>query len=301
MPTGACGIDCDVCRLNLLEICSTCGSGMSQEGREKLAAQLRIMGTPCPILACALEKRIAYCTRDCEDFPCDSFKRGPYPYSQGYLNMQERRHKEGSLHQTPSGEIVVVPVQYWEELKERAPEEVCMNSLAKNHPPTGMLLPFLKEYLLVDMESRCLHRQCHGGWARAENPLLELVCLFYLLNAGPQSLSQQLVGAKELKTGHFFTGPHELKTGKLVEKFGRDPALFLNAGKQLGGAPLQMADAAIQLRPFPKIPIYYLLWAADEEFPAKVSILFDRSIEYHLNADAIWGIVSVTTDTFLNV
>jgi len=43
------------------------------------------------------------------------------------------------------------------------------------------------------------------------------------------------------------------------------------------------------------------VWGADEEFAAKVSILFDRSIEYHLSADAIWGIVSVTTDTLLNV
>jgi hypothetical protein len=301
MPTGACGINCDVCRLNFLEICSTCGSGRSQKGREKLAAQLKIMGAPCPILACALEKSIAYCPKDCEEFPCDSFRRGPYPYSEGYLNMQERRYKEGLFHRAPSGDIVAVPVQYWEELKERAPGEICMNSLAKNHPPTGILLPFLKEYLLVDIEGRCLHRQSHGRWARAENPLLELVCLSYLLNAGPQSLSQQMVSAKELRTGHFFKGPHELKTQPLLNRYGNDLEGFRKAAERAGGEELVLADAAYRFEALPKIPLHYLLWKGDEEFSPRLSVLFDRSIEYHLAADAIWGLVTLVSDAILSV
>jgi hypothetical protein len=215
--------------------------------------------------------------------------------------MQERRHKEGPVHQTPSGEIVVVPVQYWEELKERAPEEVCMNSLAKNHPPTGMLLPFLKEYLLVDMESRCLHRQCHGGWTRAENPLLELVCLFYLLNAGPQSLSQQMVGAKELKTGHFFTGPHELKTQPILNRYGNDLEGFRKAAERAGGEELSLADAAYRFEALPKVPLHYLFWKGDEEFEPRLSVLFDRSIEYHLAADMIWGLVTLVSESILSL
>ena len=31
MPTGACGIDCNTCRLNVQGRCSTCGSGTSPE------------------------------------------------------------------------------------------------------------------------------------------------------------------------------------------------------------------------------------------------------------------------------
>ncbi len=301
MPTGACGINCDMCRLNLLGICSTCGSGRSQKGQEKLAAQLRIMGAPCPILACALEKRIEYCPRDCEEFPCDSFRKGPYPYSEEYLNMQERRRNEEPLHKTPSGDIVTVPVQYWEELKKRAPEKVCMNSLAKNHPPTGMLLPFLKQYLLVDIENRCLHHQSHGQWTRSENPLLELVCLSYLLNAGPQSLNQQMVSAKELKTGHFFTGPHELKTQPLLNRYGNDLEGFKKAAERAGGEDLGLADAAYKFEALPKIPLHYLFWKGDEEFNPRLSVLFDRSIEYHLAADIIWGLVTLVSDAILSL
>jgi hypothetical protein len=34
----------------------------------------------------------------------------------------------------------------------------------------------------------------------------------------------------------------------------------------------------------------------DEEFDARVSILWDRSIEEHLPADAVWGLVKLFTD-----
>jgi hypothetical protein len=42
--------------------------------------------------------------------------------------------------------------------------------------------------------------------------------------------------------------------------------------------------------PFPRIPIYYLLWIGDEEFEASIKILLDRSLEAHFAADATWGL-----------
>jgi hypothetical protein len=260
---------------------------------------MRILGAPCPLLACAVEKRMAYCPKDCEEFPCDLFRRGPYPYSKKYLNMQERRRNQEPLYQTPSGNTVTVPVQYWEELNKRAPEEICMNSLAKNHPPAGILLPFLKEYLLVDIENRCLYLQSSGQWARLEKPLLELVCLSYLLHSGPQPLSQQMVSAKELKTGHFFKGPHELKIQPLLDLYRNDLEGFQKAAERAGGEKLGLADAAYRFVALPKIPLHYLFWKGDEEFDPRLSILFDRSIEFHLAADIIWGLVTLVTDAIM--
>ena len=215
--------------------------------------------------------------------------------------MQGRRRKQEPFYQTPSGDSVVVPTQHWEELKKRSPEEVCMNSLAKNHPPTGILLPFLKEYLLVDIEGRCLYRQSHGRWGREKNPLLELVCLSYLLHAGPHSLSQQMVSAKELRTGHFFKGPHELKTQPLLDLYGNDLEGFKKAAERAGGEDLGLADAAYKFEAFPKIPLHYLFWKKDEEFDPRLSVLFDRSIEYHIPADIIWGLVTLVSDEILSL
>jgi len=48
--------------------------------------------------------------------------------------------------------------------------------------------------------------------------LLELLVLVYLLNAGPQLLSRELVSTQELNTAHFFQGPHELNVGGVLER-----------------------------------------------------------------------------------
>jgi hypothetical protein len=53
-----------------------------------------------------------------------------------------------------------------------------------------------------------------------------------------------------------------------------------------------MADAAVRLKPFPRLHLYYLLWEEDEEFPARMNVLFERSIENVLAADAIWALVN---------
>ena len=48
MPTGACGLACDVCKLKLLNICTSCGPGKSQLAKAKLEAQKRLVGGPLP-------------------------------------------------------------------------------------------------------------------------------------------------------------------------------------------------------------------------------------------------------------
>jgi hypothetical protein len=210
--------------------------------------------------------------------------------------MQQRRRGETPPAKAPSGDVFKVPETYWDDLEQYSIETICANAGAKNYPPVGVLLPFLKEYLLVNRQNRSVCRQGHGQWERTDNPLLELICLVYLLNAGPESISQEMISVQQLKTAHFFMGPHELKVKPLLKLYGKDLEGFKKAAGQIGGERLDLADAAYQFLAFPKVPLYYLFWAGDEEFDPRLSILFDRSIEYHLAADAIWGLVNLISD-----
>jgi hypothetical protein len=242
--------------------------------------------------------------RDCRTFPCDLFVNGLYPYSQGFLNMQKRRRKESPPLKTPSGYEVDVPATHWEDLQAGDMERICENALAKQDSTHNIFLPFILEYIKMDPKERSLYRQIHGDWERVQNPLLELVCLIYLLHAGPQGLTQKMVSPEELKTGHFFRGPHVLKTRPLVERYGFDIPGFKNAADRIGGQTLDFADAASAdaayvFQAFPKVPLYYLLWEGDEEFQPRLSVLFDRSIEHHLTADAIWGLVTLVSDALI--
>jgi hypothetical protein len=213
--------------------------------------------------------------------------------------MQKSIRGEIPSAKTPAGDAVRVPPEHWQDLKERNLSRICENTGAKKDPSGGLLLPFMKEYILVDRNGRSLLRRAHGGWERIDHPLLELLCLVYLLHAGPQGLARDMVSAQELKSGHFFKGPHELQTRPLVERFGYDLEGFVRASESLGGEKLDLADGAYGFWAFPKVPLYYLFWRGDQEFQPSLSILFDRSIENHLPPDAIWGLAGLVSTMLL--
>lgn len=296
MATGACGINCNICRLNLLGKCGTCGPGKSEEGLRKWKTQKRLLGAPCPVLDCAVSRSLDFCPRDCDEFPCPIFTAGPYPFSRGFLDMQKRRRSESTHGQSPVGGQVRVPEEYWIELEKRKIKEICTNSLTREYLPSGLILPFLNKDILIDRTRRCLCIKMRDNWTPFEHRLLELLCLVYVLSAAPSGLSGLMTAPQELKCGHFFKGPHLLKSLPVLERYGHDTGGFERSALKMGGNAIDLADLAFRFLAFPKVPVYYLLWKGDEEFQPNLSILFDRSIEEHLAADAIWGLVSLISD-----
>ena len=300
MPTGACGINCDVCKLNLLGTCSTCGPGISLQAEAKLAAQQRLLGSPCPILDCARMNRIEYCMRDCSQFPCSNFSTGPYPFSKGFLMMQQRRLKQRPPAFAPDGSQVSVDAAYWDELQKKDITSVCNLTLFEPISSHQVLFRFLNEDVLVDIENRCLKRRVDNIWEPSADPLLELVTVLYLINVRDMyPVGKDIVGTKDLKEGHFFQGPHALRTEPLLRRYGNDLRGFREAAEHLAGEPMEMADAAYRLHPFPRVGLYFLFWQGDQEFAPQMTVLFDRSIEAIFAADAIWALVNRVVTSLL--
>lgn len=197
------------------------------------------------------------------------------------------------------GTSVEVPPEYWSALQTAESSSIVRRSLARREAG-GYFLPFLHRLIFVDPENRCLLDGDRRPDPALRRSLLELVVLVYLLSASESAEREEVVSARDLPAGHFFRGPHALPTGRLAERFGLDPAGFQRAGRALGGSSAEMGDVAFQLTPLPRVPLYFLLWEGDEEFPAEASILFDRSISDHLSPDAIWGLVNLVTDLLVS-
>ncbi len=299
MAPAACGIDCTVCRLFGLGICSPCGPGTSREAELKLEAQKRLLGAPCPVLACARMSQVAFCLKDCAFFPCENFASGPYPFSRGFLEMQQRRRGEASPGKTPSGDAVRIPGEHWETLARTPIEALCLSAGASSSCPGEIRIAFLQETLRVDLNRRLVFRKAKISWERVRDPMLELVCLVYLAGARDVPIGGRMVGVNELKNAHFFRGPHALDLDPILRRFGQDLPGFCRAAEALGGKPLELADGAFALRAFPRIPLYYLLWEGDEEFSPRMSVLFDETVETHLPADALWGLVNLVSHRLL--
>jgi hypothetical protein len=271
------------------------------QAEKKLAAQQRLLGGTCSILACANMNQIEYCMRDCSQFPCDNFSTGPYPYSQGFLNMQNRRLKERPPAYAPDGSRVAVAAAYWEDLQKLDLTAKCNLTLFTPISSCQVVFRFLNEDVMVDTESRCLKRKSDDKWEISDDPLLELVSVLYLINADAiYPVGKDIIGVKDLKEAHFFQGPHALRTDPLLNRYGNDLDGFRQAAEYLKGEVQDMADVAYKLSPYPRINLYFLLWQGDDEFPPQANVLLDRPIENVLAADAIWALINRVTTALLD-
>jgi hypothetical protein len=72
-----------------------------------------------------------------------------------------------------------------------------------------------------------------------------------------------------------------------VRKFGRSAKWFKEIGIKLGGELSGVGDASFILKAFPYIPMQYVLWEGDEEFPSTVQLLFDASVDHYLSLEDI--------------
>ena len=90
-------------------------------------------------------------------------------------------------------------------------------------------------------------------------------------------------------------------TEPVIQKFGRSAALFRDAGTRLGGTLNTAGDASFTLNAVPRIPLQYILWEGDEEFPPSVQLLFDSSADRYLPLEDIVVLSQVTTGRLISL
>jgi hypothetical protein len=76
---------------------------------------------------------------------------------------------------------------------------------------------------------------------------------------------------------------------------------FVKAAERLSGRPAPQGDKAYTINALPLVPLTYVLWKGDEEFPPRSQVLLDASVEAYLDAEAITHLASITTSRLLTV
>jgi hypothetical protein len=176
-------------------------------------------------------------------------------------------------------------VRLWEELAAKDVQDVCRRAQAEAEEG-GFALRFVdRRYLLQPQTRRIGGPQADSLLADAE---FELLLLTYLNQAAEAPVQGTWISEKDLPGGsQFFRGPHALPLKPLLARFGNDLPAFRRAAEDLRGAGLPYGDAAFGFSALPRIPVGCVLWAGDDEFPARIGMLFDRSLDRHLPLDAV--------------
>lgn len=292
--TGACGINCSICKLKLLGTCSGCGAGKSISAKRKLEAQKRLFGNTCAILSCAVLNNVDYCMRDCNMFPCTNFHAG-YPFSESFLAMQKRRRELLPVALSPTGEPITVPDEYWETLKNKDVLTVCNMAMVETEDGKGSyIFDHLNKRIAVNAGERTINLLSDNNFITVDDPLLTLLSVLYLITIDKFRLfRKELTTFERLKENISYRSTFTTNIESVRERFENDLNGFSESSLNLGGVKVNMADMAFRFTPFPRTPVYYLLWKKNDEFDGRVSVLFERSIENYFTPSAIWALVNL--------
>jgi len=144
--------------------------------------------------------------------------------------------------------------------------------------PDRYVIELLNVEYVVDLSQRQIFPSQNSSDQKPASYPEQLCILAYLISARQLPLAGRLVKAESLPGGEFFfRGPHELPTQKLTKAFGENPDLLCRASANFDAERRDFGDASVELLVLPRIPLTFVIWAADEEFASRASILFDRT------------------------
>jgi len=126
---------------------------------------------------------------------------------------------------------------------------------------------------------------------RPAHASITIMLLHHLLAADGAPTAGQWIAFRDLPNGLFYARAFaDRAENHLAERLGSSIAAFREASLRLGGQPLPMADASYVFQALPRVPVSALLWAGDDEFPARARILFDASAGHYLPTEDLSGL-----------
>jgi hypothetical protein len=116
----------------------------------------------------------------------------------------------------------------------------------------------------------------------------KILILHYLAQARGTPPSDRMIAYKELPEGAvYFPTFFKRAIKPITDHFGSEPQRLPDYAAMLGGHRAPYGDVAVTISAFSQIPITFVLWRGDEEFPPEGNILFDSSIADYLTTEDI--------------
>lgn len=168
-----------------------------------------------------------------------------------------------------------------DKLSSADPRQVSMNSgVLFNREQDSYIVPYLNRKYLVKHSTGEISPMHDGKEVSIQ---LRILFLHYLTTAAGESLKNEWITFKELSGGAIYIGPYQKRTIKpFLKYFGEQPQRFQEIAASLGGISASYGDLCMILRPFPRVPVGFVLWEGDEEFPPSANILYDASAPGYL-------------------
>lgn len=146
---------------------------------------------------------------------------------------------------------------------------------------------FFSQTYRLSRKTGDLARQGKHGWEDANThgevmALLDLIC---------DSREDRFVSGKwkdMAQFGHAFHQNLLEERDPLAEACQEKPQVFRRWCEALGGKPMPTGDIAYSIEVFDGLPLMIQLWFGDEEFPARVRLLWDENALMYLKYETMY-------------
>ena len=116
----------------------------------------------------------------------------------------------------------------------------------------------------------------------------KVLMLHYFTSAKGTPAANRLIAFSELPEGKVYSPTFSKRTIKpILEHFGKEPRLLVDAGEKLGGHKADYGDTAVTINAFSYVPITIILWRGDDELVPQGNIVFDATISDYLSTEDI--------------
>ncbi len=76
--------------------------------------------------------------------------------------------------------------------------------------------------------------------------------------------------------------------GSLPAKIDQNPGCFLEKAASMGARPVNLGDIGLEFMAFPDLPVRLKFYHSDEEFPASLTLLWDKNILDFLRYETVY-------------
>jgi len=116
----------------------------------------------------------------------------------------------------------------------------------------------------------------------------KILVLHYFSTSDGSPMAKDHISFKEVREAMLYLPKFEERAvAPLLGRFGSNPEQILEPAQQLAGQKEDLGDFSVTIPAFPRVPITLVFWKKDEEFEARLTILFDRSVLRYLPTEDI--------------
>jgi len=168
-----------------------------------------------------------------------------------------------------------------DKIAMKDPAAIAENAGVDYDPTTGLFtVKYLGDNYTVSYQSDEI-KMVAGEF---EVPIInKILLLHYLINANGTPMQDKYISFKELPDGAIYIEPFTNRAVRpMLKYFAEKQEKFVELAHSIGGAKQKLGDTSVTVWPFPRVPITYVIWSGDDEFPASGNILFDASAPGYL-------------------